>query len=131
MRHCGRDQTPLQVADGWTAFRRCAAAVLGRSWPLAHVATLACAGLQTVRAAGFPGDGWPFFYFDGSADGGVEVVGSLFAGIAAGARVLYTPPGQEGQARAPAGVMPYPKGGGRRRAGRVTPQRGKRCLTRR
>jgi hypothetical protein len=41
-----------------------------------------------LREAGFPDAGWlSFFYFDGSADGGVEVVGALFAGTGEGAQV--------------------------------------------
>lgn len=82
--------------------------------PLAHVATLDCARLHpalppALAAASFPADGWlSFFYFDGSADGGVEVVGALFAGTEDGAQVIYTPAVQErGQAPAPAGISSY------------------------
>lgn len=120
LRHRGRDHAAPRAA-GWLGCLPPLPVALSQwpSWeghgPLAHVATLACAGLQSVlparlRATGFPADGWlSFFYFDGSADGGAEVVGSLFAGTAAGARVLYTPPGHEGVARAPAGISSYPK----------------------
>lgn len=46
-----------------------------------------------LKEAGFPDAGWlSFFYFDGSADGGVEVVGALFAGTGGGAQVRYTSP---------------------------------------
>lgn len=82
---------------------------------LAHIATLDCVQLRPVlparlKGAGFPDAGWlSFFYFDGSADGGVEVVGALFAGTGDGAQVRYSPPGRVVEADPPAGVTPYPK----------------------
>lgn len=83
--------------------------------PLAHIATLDCAQLRpalppSLREAGFPASGLlSFFYFDGSADGGVEVVGALFPGTADGARVIYSPSGEVAEASAPAGVLAYPR----------------------
>jgi len=47
------------------------------------------------------------FYFDGSADGGVEVVGSLFAGTGPGAQVIYSPPDRAAGTPDPAGVPLY------------------------
>ena len=85
--------------------------------PLAHIATLDCAQLQPVlparlRDAGFPEDGWlSFFYFESSADGGTEVVGSLFAGTGDGARVCYSAPGHVELTSPPQEVQPYPKVG--------------------
>jgi len=65
-----------------------------------------------MRDAGFPEDGWlSFFYFDGSADGGTEVVGSLFAGTGNGARVCYSAPGHVELTSPPQEVQPYPKVG--------------------
>lgn len=76
---------------------------VGAAWPewaghgpLSHLATLDCAQLHPeapdrLREAGFPAEGLlSFFYFDGSLDGGVEVVSSMY-GTGRGARVVYTP----------------------------------------
>lgn len=97
----------LPVGSGWPWW--------GGHGPLAHIATVDCAQLQPalparLREAGFPDAGWlSFFYFDGSADGGIEVVGALFPGTAGGARVLYAPAGQGTEVHPPEGLTPYPK----------------------
>lgn len=65
--------------------------------PLTHIATLDCRELvrylpEPLKAAGFPMDGLlSFFFFDGQVDDGVELVGALFGGTDAGARVIHTP----------------------------------------
>jgi hypothetical protein len=53
--------------------------------------------------------GLSFFYFDGSVDGGVGVVGALFAGTEPGARVIFSPPGSDTVTQAPPGLRPYRK----------------------
>lgn len=116
-------QRPAGSASGLTAGWLGGPALLpeGVPWPewdghgpLAHIATIDCTQLHSVvppqlRDSGFPATGWlSFFYFDGSVDGGVEVVGAMFAGTAAGAKVQYTPPGRAVRAHPPAPVDEYP-----------------------
>lgn len=116
----GHDQPEGAAAVGWLGGLPCLpASVAWPSWeghgPLAHIATLDCAQLWPVvpaalRDAGFPDSGsLAFFYFDGSVDGGAEVVGALFAGTADGARVIHIPPGEAAEADPPAAVVPYQK----------------------
>ncbi len=106
--------------DGWLGGLPVLA--VGTEWPswaghgpLSHIATLDCARLHPalparLREGGFPEAGWlSFFYFDGTADGGMEVVGALFAGTEEGAQVLYTPPGAAVEAASPAGLAVYPR----------------------
>ena len=114
------DRQPQPAVAGWLGGVPLLPA--GSAWPsweghglLARIATVECAQLQPIlpaqlKEAGFPDTGWlSFFYFDGSADGGVEVVGALFAGTGEGAQVRYTPPAWAVEACRPDGVTPYPK----------------------
>lgn len=115
------EQAELTPAVGWLG--GLPVLPVGSSWPtwaghgaLAHIATLDCSALhpalpQRLRDAGFPQAGWlSFFYFDGSLDGGVEVVGALFAGTAEGAQVMHTPAGAiTAEMRPPTSIKPYPK----------------------
>ena len=99
------DVPTLPAGAGWP--------VWDEHGPLSHVATLDCGQLYPsvpgrLQDAGFPSEGFlSFFYFDGSMDGGVEVVGALF-GTDEGARVVYTPAGVDvAEMLPPAPLKPY------------------------